>query len=480
MLIQLISILVISSLIIWMIPNHKIKTIKRVGLLSSFGALWLTILIWITHFPNPTFQLNNSDLWIDKSSALLKWGPLHFGLDEISIPFLLLTAILTPICILISWNSIKYLVKEFILCLLLIHLILIGVFTSLNILLFYILFEIILIPMFVVIGVWGSRKEKEKAAYYFFFYTLAGSLFMLLSIFAIYNHTGTLDYQSLLNITLPQNIQLWCFLGFFISLAVKIPMVPLHIWLPQAHVEAPVAGSVILAGVLLKLGGYGFIRFSWNLFPEASEYLSPIIMLLSAIAIIYASLSTCRQTDAKRLVAYSSVAHMGIVTLGIFSKTIEGIIAAMILMLAHGLVSSGLFIVVTNLYDRFHTKLIRYYKGITYTMPLFSTIFFVLILANIAFPISLNFIGEFISIFSALQYSQLMIIPPLVGMVLSAAYSLTFFNKIAFGFPSQHTVLSRDLNRRELFSPLLLSILTIILGLTPITIMTSFSLPYIL
>ncbi len=334
--------------------------------------------------------------------------------------------------------------------------------------------------MFIVIGVWGSRKEKERAAYYFFFYTLVGSLFMLLSIFAIYNFTGTLDYQSLIYLKLPPYLQLWCFLGFFLSLAVKIPMIPFHIWLPQAHVEAPVAGSVILAGILLKLGGYGFIRFSWTLFPQASEYASPIIMLLSAIAIVYASLSTCRQTDAKRLVAYSSVAHMGIVTLGIFSKTVEGIIAAVILMLAHGLVSSGLFIVVTNLYDRFHTKLIRYYKGVSLTMPLFSTLFFILILANIAFPISLNFIGEFISIYSALQYSWLLILPPLVGVVLSASYSLTFYNKISFGQPSHHTILSRDLNRQEIFSPFLLIVLTIILGLTPITTMLSYKLPFVL
>ena len=480
MLIGLIITLSLSSLIICIIPNHRTSLIKKVGLSSSLTALWITISIWIVHTPNTSFQFNKSDLWTDKNVVVLKWGLLHFGLDQISIPFILLTALLTPICILVSWKSIKYLVKEFIVCLLIIHLLLVGVFTSLNILLFYILFEIILIPMFIIIGVWGSRKEKERAAYYFFFYTLVGSLFMLLSIFAIYNYTGTLDYQLLINLELPLHLQFWCFLGFFLSLAVKIPMVPFHIWLPQAHVEAPVAGSVILAGILLKLGGYGFIRFSWNLFPQASEYISPIVMLLSAIAIVYASLSTCRQTDAKRLVAYSSVAHMGIVTLGIFSKTIEGLVAAIILMLAHGLVSSGLFIVVTNLYDRFHTKLIRYYKGVSLTMPLFSTIFFILILANIAFPISLNFIGEFISIYSALQYSWILILPPLIGMVLSASYSLTFYNKISFGQPSQHIVLSRDLNRQEIFSPLLLVILTIILGLIPITTMVSYKLPFAL
>lgn len=463
-----------------MIPSFNHNLIKRVGLASSFLTLWVTLLTWGSYSSDSLFQNNKTNFWIDIISTQSKWGPLHFGLDEISIPFISLTAILSPICILISWTTVKYLLKEFMLCILSIHLLLLGVFTSLNILMFYILFEIILIPMFIIIGVWGSRKEKERAAYYFFFYTLVGSLFMLLSIFAIYENMGTLDYQLLISSNMPKELQLWCFLGFFLSLAVKVPKIPFHIWLPQAHVEAPVAGSVILAGILLKLGGYGFIRFSWNIFPEASEYLSPFVILLSTVAIIYASLSTCRQTDAKRLVAYSSVAHMGIVTIGIFSKTLEGIIAAVLLMVAHGLVSSGLFIMVTNLYDRFHTKLIRYYKGVSFTMPLFSTLMFVLILGNIAFPISLNFIGEFFSILSALQFSWLVIIPPLLGMVLSASYSLAFYNKISFGSPSSFTRMSRDINRREFHSPFLLAIFTIILGLSPFVIMYTYNSPFVI
>lgn len=341
------------------------------------------------------------------------------------------------------------------------------------------MFEGILIPMFLMIGIWGSRKEKERAAFYFFFFTLAGSLFMLLGIFTIYKHTGTLDYTILSLQTLPSELQFWVFIGFFLSLAVKIPKIPFHIWLPQAHVEAPVAGSVLLAGVLLKLGGYGFLRFSWTLFPVASQYFSPVIILLGSIAVIYASLSTCRQTDAKKLVAYSSVAHMGLVTIAIFSRTSEGLVAAIILMLAHGFVSSGLFITVTNLYDRFHTRIIRYYKGVVYTMPIYSTLFFLLILANIAFPISMNFVGEFMSILSALQFSLLAILCPLAGMVLSAAYSLLFYNKVSFGYPSSFLQFARDVNRRELWPPLLLIVLTITLGVMPTCLDLTLCLPYI-
>jgi len=412
-------------------------------------------------------------------SLHVSWGPINFGVDEISLPFIILTNLLIPICILISWNNVNFLVKEFIIAILSIQLLLIIVFTSLNILIFYIAFESILIPMFLIIGIWGSRKEKERAAYYFFFYTLVGSLFMLLGIFILYNLHGSLDYQTLFMKKTPESIQIWIFLGFFLSLAVKIPKIPFHIWLPQAHVEAPVAGSVLLAGVLLKLGGYGFLRFSWTLFPYASQFFSPIIITLSAIGIIYASLTTCRQTDAKKLVAYSSVAHMGLVIIAIFSKTYEGLVASIILMVAHGFVSSGLFIVVTNLYDRFHTRIIKYYKGIVYTMPIFTTAFFLLILGNIAFPVFINFIGEFMSTLSIAQLTWVGIIPPLLGMFLAGVYSLLLFNKISFGQPSHFTLFSRDLTRREFQTPLLLITLTIILGIKPLLINANFTYPFI-
>lgn len=342
-----------------------------------------------------------------------------------------------------------------------------GVFSALDLLLFYILFEGILIPMFLLIGIWGSREEKVRASYYFFFYTLIGSVFMLLGIFQLYDIAGTTDYQTLLNIKLPESTQKWIFAGFFLSLAVKIPMVPFHIWLPQAHVEAPVSGSVILAGVLLKLGGYGFLRFSWPLLPAASEYFAPLIITLSGIAIVYGSLTTCRQVDFKRLIAYSSVAHMGLVTLGLFTHTIEGLVAAVFLMLAHGIVSSSLFIAVTFLYERHHTRLIKYYRGITITMPIFATMMLVLTLTNMAIPLSCNFVGEFFSLLAAFEYSLVIGVLAASGMVLSAAYSLYLYNRICFGDASNYHLFPRDLNRREALAMAPLVILIFFLGILP-------------
>lgn len=334
-----------------------------------------------------------------------------------------------------------------------------GVFSALDLLLFYILFEGVLIPMFLLIGIWGSREEKVRASFYFFFYTFIGSVFMLLGLFQLYSVAGTTNYLALLNWGLPPSTQKWGFVGLFLSLAVKIPLVPFHIWLPQAHVEAPVSGSVILAGVLLKLGGYGFLRFTWPLLPEASEYFTPFIIMLSVLAIIYGSFTTCRQVDFKRLVAYSSVAHMGLVTLAIFTHTIEGMGAALLMMLAHGLVSSALFIAVTYLYARHHTRLIKYFRGVAFSMPLFVLVFGGLILTNMAIPPSFNFVAEFLSLLAAFQYNLVMGILAATGMVWAAAYSLFLYNRVSFGAPSSHLLFSRDLNRQELgaLSPLALS-----------------------
>uniref|UniRef100_A0AAU6W7L8 NADH-ubiquinone oxidoreductase chain 4 n=1 Tax=Cephea cephea TaxID=880218 RepID=A0AAU6W7L8_9CNID len=466
MILIIFSVLIVSTIVVLTTDRNNISKIKKTGLLSSFFTLWMSSILWLTQETYPLFQFNEYAYWLTENLNIT-WGPLHFGVDKISLPFIILTNLLIPICILISWNTINFLVREFILFLLIIQFLLTIVFTSLNIIIFYISFEGILIPMFLIIGIWGSRREKERAAYYFFFYTLIGSLFMLLGLFNLYNYHGSLDYQTLLTKHTPEHLQIWIFLTFFLSLAVKIPKIPTHIWLPQAHVEAPVAGSVLLAGVLLKLGGYGFIRFSWPLFPYATEYMSPLIITLALIAIVYASLSTCRQIDAKKLVAYSSVAHMGLVVLAIFSKTNEGLIASVILMIAHGLISSGLFIAVTNLYDRFHTRTIRYYKGIVYTMPIYTTLFFLLTLGNMAFPITINFVGEFLSILSAAQLTYLSLIPALIGMVLTGAYSLLLFNKISFGTPSRFTLFPRDLTRREFQVPVLLILFTLILGFNP-------------
>lgn len=478
MIVLIFSLLIVFIIIILFINKNQTLQIKKVGLFSSFSILWISSVLWFTQEVYPIFQFNKYIYWLTENSSI-SWGPLHFGLDEVSLPFIVLTNLLIPVCILISWNSVNFLIKEFILSLLLIQLLLTVVFTSFNIIVFYISFEGILIPMFLIIGVWGSRREKERAAYYFFFFTLIGSLFMLIGLFTLYSYHGSLDYQILLTRKTPEYLQTWIFMTFFLSLAVKIPKIPTHIWLPQAHVEAPVAGSVLLAGVLLKLGGYGFIRFSWPLFPYAAEFMSPLIITLASIAIIYASLSTCRQIDAKKLVAYSSVAHMGLVVLAIFSKTNEGLIASITLMIAHGLVSSGLFITVTNLYDRFHTRTIRYYKGIVYTMPIYTTLFFLLTLGNMAFPITANFIGEFFSILSITQLTYLCLIPPLIGMVLTGAYSLLLFNKISFGAPSQLTIFTRDLTRREFQAPIILIVFTLILGFNPSLLNMNLLTPFI-
>nr|YP_654372.1 NADH dehydrogenase subunit 4 [Nematostella sp. JVK-2006]ABG02346.1 NADH dehydrogenase subunit 4 [Nematostella sp. JVK-2006] len=449
------------------IPRGNSVKLKRAALEWSLATLTATLVLWASFDTEGQFQTINQTEWIVPPALSLKWGPLFFAVDGISLFFLVLTALLIPICILISWNSIKFLLKEFLLCLLFLEVLLMGVFSALDLLLFYILFEGILIPMFLLIGVWGSREEKVRASYYFFFYTFVGSVFMLLGIFKLYSTTGTTDYLTLLNIELSPSTQKWIFAGFFLSLAVKIPQIPFHIWLPQAHVEAPVSGSVILAGILLKLGGYGFLRFSWPLLPAATEYFAPLVIMLSVIAVIYGSLTTCRQVDFKRLIAYSSVAHMGLVTLGLFTHTIEGLVAAMFMMLAHGVVSSALFIAVTFLYDRHHTRLIKYYRGITISMPLFASMFLVLTLTNMGIPLSCNFVAEFFSLLAAFEYSKLIGVLAATGMVWSAAYSLYLYNRISFGSPSNYLLFARDLNRRELWAIAPLLVLILILGILP-------------
>ena len=463
---ELVFILPIMGILnLLIIPRDNIIKLKKIALEWSLFTLTATILLWASLDGEGQFQAIINFEWIPRIEPI--FGPVFFAVDGISIFFLVLTALLTSICILISWNSIRFLIKEFLLCLFAIEVLLLGVFTILNLIGFYILFEGILIPMFLIIGVWGSREEKVQASYYFFFYTFLGSVFMLLAIFSLYSHAGTTDYQVLCSLQIEKNLQYFIFLGFFLSFAIKIPKIPFHIWLPQAHVEAPVAGSVILAGILLKLGGYGFIRFSWPLLPEASEFFAPLILTLSLLAVIYGSLTTCRQVDFKRLIAYSSVAHMGLVTLGIFSHTIQGLVAAIFLMLAHGLVSSALFIAVTFLYDRHHTRIVKYYRGMVITMPLFGTLMLTLMLANASIPLSCNFIGEFLSLLAAFDYSKIVGILASLGIVLSASYSIYLYNRVSFGVPSKYLKFSRDLNRREFYSLLSLVILIYLIGIFP-------------
>nr|UUF92208.1 NADH dehydrogenase subunit 4 [Premocyathus sp. IS-2022] len=445
--------------------REKRSVLKKRALEWSLAIFFSSLVLWGGFDWEGHFQFIRQIEW--EMFFILDWGPIILALDGVSLFFLLLTTFLTPICILISQKSIRFLFKEFLLCLFFLEVLLAGVFLVFDLLLFYILFEGILIPMFFLIGIWGSREEKVRASFYFFFFTFAGSVFFFFTILFIYRTIGATDYFLLLNLKLSPNVQKWALVGVFLSFAVKIPLIPLHIWLPQAHVEAPVAGSVILAGILLKLGGYGFLRFSWPLFPAASLYWSPVIVFFSVLAVVYGGLMTCRQVDFKRLVAYSSVAHMGLVPLGIFTHIIEGLVGAVFLMLAHGFVSSALFIGITYLYDRHHTRLIKYYRGLALTMPGFAISMLILSLTNMGFPLSSNFVGEFFSLLAAFQYHFGVGLFVVLGVVFSVVYSLSLFNRISFGGGSNYLLFNRDLSRQEAFVMLPFLIIIFFGGVVP-------------
>lgn len=472
---------ILGTLIITILPfetvQEKIRG-KQIAMLTSIVTLIESIRIWIAlDSTTSEFQFLYKFNWIEIFNI-----QILFGIDGISINFIVLTCLLIPICILASWDSIKILEKQFLICFLSLEFLLIGVFTVLDFLGFYILFEAVLIPMFIVIGVWGAREQKITAAYYFFFYTLIGSLLMLLSILYLYNIAGTTDYLTLLGINLTPVEQYFIFFAFFASLAVKIPKFPFHIWLPLAHVEAPLAGSVILAGILIKLGSYGFIRFTLPILPDACVYFAPFVFTLAVIAVIYASLTTLRQSDLKRIIAYSSVSHMAVVMLAIFTLSAVGIEGSIFLQIAHGLVSSALFIIVTILYDRHHTRIVKYYRGVTTTMPLYSSIFLFFTLANIGIPLSCNFIGEFLSLLATFEANSFIAVLAASGMVLSACYALFLYNRVAFGASSlyiKHSVQNRDITRREFFVLFPLILFTFIFGIFPNLILDPLHLPVI-
>lgn len=354
------------------------------------------------------------------------------------------------------------------LMLLITELLLINVFTVLDLFFFYIFFEAVLIPMFILIGVWGSRQRKIHAAYQFFFYTLFGSILMLLGIIIIYSQTGTTDIQILAQTHFEESKQLFLWLAFFASFSVKVPMVPVHIWLPEAHVEAPTAGSVILAGVLLKLGTYGIIRFMLPLFPYANVYFTPLVLTMATLAVIYSSCTTIRQIDLKKIIAYSSVAHMNFALLGLFTDNSLGLEGSLYLMLAHGIVSSALFLSIGVLYDRYHTRNILYYGGLTAVMPLFSIFFLLFTLANIGMPGTVNFVGEFLVLLGVFQHNTLVAILAATSMVLGAVYSIWLYNRLVFGqIRVKVLLLFSDLTRREFYIFLPLALLTLIFGVCP-------------
>jgi NADH-quinone oxidoreductase subunit M len=391
----------------------------------------------------------------------------HLGVDGISLSLIVLTTFLMPLCFIASWGVVKKRITEYMVAFLILETLMIGVFSSLDIVLFYIFFEAGLIPMFIIIGVWGG-PDRVYAAFKFFLYTLLGSVLMLIAVVAMILTAGTTDMVMLLDYDFPVSMQTWLWLGFFASFAVKMPMWPFHTWLPDAHVQAPTAGSVILAGVLLKMGGYGFIRFSLPMFPDASHMFAPLIFTLSIIAIIYTSLVAFRQTDMKKLIAYSSVAHMGFVTMGIFSMNVYGIQGAMFQMISHGIVSAALFLVVGVIYDRMHTREIAAYGGLVHKMPVYATVFLVFTMANVGLPGTSGFIGEFLTMVGGYQVSTWIAFGAAFGVILSAVYALTLYKRVMYGTIT-NTKLSdiTDMVQREVIVFVPLVFLTILFGFWP-------------
>jgi proton-translocating NADH-quinone oxidoreductase chain M len=455
--------LILSLFILFLIPNNNLKTIKTCSLTTSGCVLVLSTYI-LSNFDFNLYYYQNVEtynLGIDVLNI-----NFYFGLDGLSVYFFFLSSLLIFLCVLFSWDSDK--LKENMINLLLLELLLLLVFSALDLLLFYVFFEAILIPMFFLVGFLGSRARKIRAAYLLFFYTLFGSLLMLIGLIYIYSKVGSLniEYISIFDFTDIEQKCLW--LAFFLSFASKIPMFPFHIWLPEAHVEAPTVGSVLLAGILLKLGVYGFLRYSLTLFPIASLYFSPLVYLLSIIGIIYASFTAIRQTDIKRIIAYSSIAHMNLVTIGIFSFTIAGIEGSLLQSISHGFVSGGMFLMVGILYERYHSRLLYYYGGLVHVMPLYSTYLLIFTMANIALPGTSSFVGEFLLFCGIFKTSSFICMISALGVILCGGYSLWLYNRIIFGnLKIAYTKNFKDLNLREFLLLTILIIPVILMGINP-------------
>jgi NADH-quinone oxidoreductase subunit M len=438
------------------------KSSKYVAIFTSVANFFLSIILLYSFDPSTSsFQFIEKKNWINGTINY------HVGVDGISILFILLTTFISPICIFSGINSIRFKNKEFLIAILLMETLMIGVFCSLDLVIFYLFFEGGLIPMFLIIGIWGGPK-RVYSAFKFFLFTLLGSVLMLIAIISIYWMEGTTDLINLLDIRIDQNYQYLLWLAFFISFAVKLPMWPFHTWLPDAHVEAPTAGSVILAAILLKMAGYGFIRFSLGLFPVASDYFTPLIFALSIIAIIYTSLIALMQDDMKKLIAYSSVAHMGFVTIGIFSLTKQGLEGSIIQMISHGLVSAALFISVGVIYDRFHSRSISSYGGLVNIMPKYAFLFMVFILGSIGLPGTSGFIGEFLVLVGTFQKSIIVAVIASLGVILAAAYMLWLYKRVFFGkIRNKEIKKMKDLNKIELYILVSLGFLIIFFGFYP-------------
>jgi NADH-quinone oxidoreductase subunit M len=443
---------------------------KTVATNARWTALWtsllvmvLSLVLWVKFDTSEAgFQFNERVTWLPEYKVAYS-----MGVDGISVLFVLLSTVLTPICILASWESIQVRVREFMMSFLILETMMVGMFAATDFVVFYMFFEGVLIPMYLIIGVWGGPR-RVYAAVKFFLYTLTGSVLMLLALIAMWLQAGTTDIGVLMHTVFPAGMQTWLFLALFASFSVKVPMWPVHTWLPDAHVEAPTAGSVILAGVLLKMGAYGFLRFSVPMLPDASAYFAPFIFTLSVVAVIYTSLVALAQEDMKKLIAYSSVAHMGVVTIGIFTINVQGISGALFQMLSHGVVSAALFLIVGVVYDRIHSRDIARYGGLADRMPAYALVFMLFMMASIGLPGTAGFVGEFLVIIGALQVNFWLALLGGMGMILGAAYMLYLYRRVIFGRITKddlrHIV---DLSPREwvVFAPLI--VLTLWMGIYP-------------
>jgi NADH-quinone oxidoreductase subunit M len=444
-------------------PEVVASNARSVALWTSLATFVLTLMIWAAFDPTQGgFQLVEKGPWLPGLNV-----SYHMGIDGISLWFVLLSALLTLCCVIGAWNSVETRVREYMIAFLVMDTLMIGVFCALDIVLFYVFFEGVLIPMYLIIGIWGGAR-RIYSAFKFFLYTLIGSVLFLIAMLVMYLQAGTTDIPTLMQTDFDPGLQTWLWLALFASFAVKVPMWPFHTWLPDAHVEAPTEGSVLLAGILLKLGGYGFLRFSLPMLPEASAYFTPLIFALSVIAIVYTSLVALMQTDMKKLIAYSSVAHMGIVTIGIFTTNALGLAGSIVQMISHGLVSGALFMIVGVVYHRLHSREIARYGGLAENMPVYALVFMVFMMASVGLPGTSGFVGEILVIVGVFQVNSSVALLAATGMILGAAYMLWLYRRVVFGALEKKDLLAlKDMRPNEVvaFAPLVL--LTLFMGVYP-------------
>jgi len=445
----------------------QISQVKRVALLTTVVTFILSMVMW------GEFDSSSSQYQFTVEYNQLSYLHMHMGVDGLSLYFVLLTTFTMPICVLASWENVKHNIKSYMIAFLVLESLLIAVFVVLDLLLFYVFFESVLIPLFIIVGVWGASADRIRASFLLFLYTLFGSLFMLLAFLVIFYHVGSTDFEVLSLADISFESQRWLWLAIFLSLAIKTPLLPVHIWLSRAHVEAPVAASMVLAGLILKLATYGFLRVLIPFLPEATSYFSPLVQTIAVVTLLYSSLTTLRQTDFKVLVAYSSIAHMSVVVIGLFSNTLQGIEGAILLGIAHGIVSPAMFMCVGGiLYDRYHTRVIRYYRGLTQYMPMFSLLFFLFILGNMSTPLTVNWAGELMALMGSIQRSPLIGLAMSSGIVFSAAYSIWLYARLCNGSWSPFLGYAIDVTRREFMVLLPLLFTMFLFGLFPNIILT--------